>query len=42
MSTTTTETTTTRGPAQPPRLKQRYRDEIVASLRSEFAYPNVM
>ncbi|MEP6665764.1 MAG: 50S ribosomal protein L5 [Nocardioidaceae bacterium] len=42
MSTTTTETTTTRGPGQPPRLKQRYRDEIVPSLRTEFAYPNIM
>jgi large subunit ribosomal protein L5 len=42
MSTTTTETTTTRGPGQPPRLKQRYRDEIVPALRTEFAYPNIM
>ncbi len=25
-----------------PRLKARYREEIVAALRSEFAYPNVM
>jgi large subunit ribosomal protein L5 len=25
-----------------PRLKQRYRDEIVPSLREEFGYPNVM
>jgi large subunit ribosomal protein L5 len=25
-----------------PRLKQRYRDEIVAQLRDEFGYPNVM
>jgi large subunit ribosomal protein L5 len=43
MSTTTTETTTTRGRAgQPPRLKQRYREEIVPALRTEFAYPNIM
>jgi len=41
MSTTTTETTT-RGPAQPARLKQRYREEIVPALRTEFAYPNIM
>ncbi|MFC5992676.1 50S ribosomal protein L5 [Pseudonocardia hispaniensis] len=25
-----------------PRLKQRYRDEIAAGMREEFAYPNVM
>jgi large subunit ribosomal protein L5 len=25
-----------------PRLKQRYRDEVVAALRGEFGYPNVM
>ena len=25
-----------------PRLKQRYRDEIVPALRTEFAYPNIM
>jgi large subunit ribosomal protein L5 len=42
MSTTTTETTTTPGAGQPPRLKQRYRDEIVPALRTEFAYPNIM
>ena len=41
MSTTTTEKTP-RGPAQPARLKQRYREEIVPALRDEFAYPNVM
>ena len=41
MSTTTTETTS-RGPAQPARLKLRYREEIVPALRSEFAYPNIM
>jgi len=38
MSTTTTETTT-RGL---PRLKQRYREEIVEKLRTEFDYGNVM
>ena len=38
MSTTTTETT-----ARPvPRLKQRYRDEIMDALRSDFGYANVM
>jgi large subunit ribosomal protein L5 len=42
MSTTTTETTTTRGPGQPPRLKARYREEIVPALRTEFSYPNIM
>jgi large subunit ribosomal protein L5 len=26
----------------PPRLKQRYRDEIVAALREQFSYGNVM
>ncbi len=41
MSTTTTEKTN-RGPAQPARLKVRYREEIVPALRSEFAFPNVM
>jgi large subunit ribosomal protein L5 len=41
MSTTTTETTL-RGPAQPARLKLRYREEIVPALRTEFAYPNIM
>ena len=41
MSTTTTETTS-RGQAQPARLKLRYREEIVPALRSEFAYPNIM
>jgi large subunit ribosomal protein L5 len=38
MSTTTTESTT----RAVPRLKQRYRDEIVAQLREEFGYGNVM
>jgi large subunit ribosomal protein L5 len=42
MSTTTTETTSTRGPGQPPRLKARYREEIVPSLRTEFSYANIM
>jgi large subunit ribosomal protein L5 len=41
MSTTTTETTT-KAPAPPARLKQRYREEIVPALRTEFAYPNIM
>jgi large subunit ribosomal protein L5 len=36
MSTATAET------ASIPRLKQRYRDEIVARLREQFAYANVM
>ena len=31
-----------RGPAEIPRLKQRYREEIVGTLREEFSYPNVM
>ena len=35
MSTTTEERTQ-------PRLKQRYRDEIVGQLREEFDFPNVM
>jgi large subunit ribosomal protein L5 len=39
MSTTTTETQTER---QMPRLKARYRSEIVAALRDEFGYANVM
>jgi large subunit ribosomal protein L5 len=42
MSTTTTETTTTRGAGQPPRLKARYREEIVPALRTEFSYSNIM
>jgi large subunit ribosomal protein L5 len=41
MSTTTTEKAP-RGPAQPARLKLRYREEIVPALREEFAYPNIM
>jgi large subunit ribosomal protein L5 len=35
-------TATTTAPAAPPRLKQRYRDEIVAALREQFGYSNVM
>ena len=36
-------TTTTEAPQRTnPRLRQRYRDEIVPSLRSEFGYANVM
>jgi large subunit ribosomal protein L5 len=38
MSTTTTERTGTAG----PRLKARYREEIVGALREEFDYANVM
>ena len=41
MSTTTSETST-KAPGVPPRLKQRYRDEMVAALRTEFNFPNVM
>ena len=40
MSTTTTETET--GTRAIPRLKQRYREEIVTTLRSDFGYANVM
>jgi large subunit ribosomal protein L5 len=36
MSTATTQTRTL------PRLKQRYREEIVGAMREEFKYPNVM
>ena len=47
MSTTTTEAgsgvDTATSEARPqPRLKTRYRDEVLPTLRSEFAYPNVM
>jgi large subunit ribosomal protein L5 len=36
-------TAETSAPARPaPRLKQRYRDEIVGSLREQFGYANVM
>jgi large subunit ribosomal protein L5 len=41
MSTTTPEKTGP-GTRELPRLKARYREEIVAALREEFAYPNVM
>ena len=42
MSSTTQEATgATRGTVL-PRLKQRYRDEIVAGLREEFGYANIM
>src|SRR3954464_2623835 len=40
--------TTTEAPERPnhgvtvPRLKQRYRDEIIAALREQFSYDNVM
>src|SRR4249919_953515 len=37
-----TATTDERPVAVQPRLKQRYRDEIVAALREEFGYANVM
>jgi large subunit ribosomal protein L5 len=40
MSTSTDEQVAT--PATLPRLKQRYRDEIIAALREEFGYGNVM
>jgi large subunit ribosomal protein L5 len=35
-------TTATQEPRTAPRLKQRYRDEIVPALREEFGYANVM
>jgi large subunit ribosomal protein L5 len=35
-------TTATQEQRTPPRLKQRYRDEIVAGLREQFGYGNVM
>ena len=34
--------TTTTAERTQPRLKQRYRDEIVAQLRDQFDFPNVM
>jgi large subunit ribosomal protein L5 len=40
--TVTTDETTTGGPRALPRLKQRYRAEIVAALREQFSYANVM
>ena len=44
MSTTTSETTTakTGAPAAMPRLKTRYREEILPALKSEFEIKNVM
>jgi large subunit ribosomal protein L5 len=43
MSTSTPERTSPARTGSPaPRLKQRYRDEVVASLRAQFGYPNVM
>jgi large subunit ribosomal protein L5 len=39
MTATTTESTTER---RVPRLKTRYREEIVATLREDFGYPNIM
>src|SRR3989337_1837796 len=41
MSTTTDEKVKTE-PREMPRLKARYREEIVASLREEFSFANVM
>jgi large subunit ribosomal protein L5 len=40
MSTTTTESRTPQG--QVPRLKARYREEIIAKLREDFGYGNIM
>jgi large subunit ribosomal protein L5 len=40
--TVTTDETTTGSPRALPRLKQRYRAEIVVALREQFAYSNVM
>jgi large subunit ribosomal protein L5 len=40
--TTTTEGTTERAATPPPRLKARYREEIVPALREEFSFANVM
>jgi large subunit ribosomal protein L5 len=40
MSTTTTESRTPQG--QVPRLKARYREEIIAKLREDFGYSNIM
>jgi len=42
MSSSTEEKQVTTPANVPPRLKQRYRDEIVAVLREEFGYGNVM
>ncbi len=38
----TTATTSSTAERTPPRLKQRYREEIVAGLREQFGYGNVM
>jgi large subunit ribosomal protein L5 len=37
-----TQTETAQAESTPPRLKQRYRDEIAGELREQFSYPNVM
>ncbi len=42
MSTPTTEKTETTTSAPVPRLKQRYREEILPAVREEFGYANVM
>jgi large subunit ribosomal protein L5 len=42
MTTDTTETTETTGTRVPPRLKTRYREEILPALHTQFGYPNVM
>ena len=42
MSTATETTATSEGQKVTPRLKTRYREEILPALRTEFAYPNVM
>jgi large subunit ribosomal protein L5 len=42
MTTDTDTATPTKQDAPPPRLKQRYRDEIMKALRDEFGYANVM
>jgi large subunit ribosomal protein L5 len=40
--TVTTDETTASSPRPSPRLKERYRSEIIAALRDEFRYANVM
>jgi large subunit ribosomal protein L5 len=42
MTTDTVETTTATGTKVPPRLKQRYRQEILPALHQQFGYGNVM
>jgi large subunit ribosomal protein L5 len=42
MTETVTETETEQRPVPQPRLKQRYRDEIVQALQEQFGYANVM